>query len=58
MTKHNDDIDILIKFLPQGSVKIDEILSFFNIHKLNDITIERIEMFGEKDGELIDPFNY
>ena len=58
LNKHNDTVDIRIRCLPEGSVRIDEILSFFEVDRLGDMNIERIGMFAEKDGELIDPFDY
>jgi len=58
LKKHNDTVDIRIRSLPEGSVRIDEILSFFKVDRLGDMNIERIGMFAEKDGELIDPFDY
>ncbi|TES92399.1 MAG: TIGR03960 family B12-binding radical SAM protein [Candidatus Cloacimonadota bacterium] len=58
LKRHNNDIDILIRFLPEGSVKLNEILSFFGIQNLNGLNIERMSMFAERGEELIDPFDY
>jgi len=56
--KMNNDIDIFLRLLPEGSARIEEILGFFNVDNLENLHIERVEMFAEKDGKLIDPFYY
>lgn len=58
MEVKEDRLNVFIKFLPEGSVRIEEILSCLDIHNLSALTIERIEMFAEKDGKLVDPFDY
>ena len=58
LEKNGDYVDVLIKFLPEGSIKVEELLSSLNIQSRDDLMIERIGMFADVDGELIDPFDY
>lgn len=53
----NSTLDMMIKFLPSGSVRLEEILSFFDVDII-DVSMERVRMYAYKQDEKIDPFDY
>jgi len=58
LEKSGEYLDILIRFLPEGSVRLSEVLSYLEISIENGIKQERIAQFAEKEGVFIDPFDY
>jgi radical SAM-linked protein len=56
--KDGDYLDISVRFLPEGSVRIDELLSCFGILPQTEIRKERIALLAERDGIFVDPLNF
>jgi radical SAM family uncharacterized protein/radical SAM-linked protein len=57
MELNNSTLDMMIKFLPSGSVRLEEVLSFFDVD-IADVSIERVSMYAYKQGKKVDPFDY
>jgi len=58
LKKEDRELNIFVRYLPEGSVRIEEMLSVLDIRKVSDTIVERIGMFAEKEGRLVDPFDY
>lgn len=55
--KDGDYLEVSIRFLPGGSARIEELLSFFDIAAQDEITKERIAVFAERNGVFVDPLD-
>jgi len=58
VVNENGMLNVFLKYLPERSVRIEEILCVLGIPEISGKSMERIGMFAEKQGELIDPFDY
>jgi radical SAM family uncharacterized protein/radical SAM-linked protein len=49
---------ISVRFLPEGSARLDEVLSCLDVSPLNEIKKERIALLAEKEGVFVDPLDF
>ena len=56
--RDGDYLNIGIRFLPQGSVRLDELLSYFDVSPFEEIMKERVAVLAEKDGAFVDPLDF
>ncbi len=50
-------LDIGIRFFPEGSARLDEVLSCFDASPSNEIKKKRIAVLSMKDGRFVDPLD-
>jgi radical SAM family uncharacterized protein/radical SAM-linked protein len=55
--RDGDYLDIGIRFLPEGSVKVEELLACLEVTGDNDIRIERVALLTERAGAFVEPLD-
>ena len=50
----DDHVDVLVRFLPEGSIRIEELFSLLGIEKGEVLTVDRVGIYAEQEGELVE----
>jgi radical SAM family uncharacterized protein/radical SAM-linked protein len=56
--RNGEHLDIGIRFLPEGSLRLDELLACFGVPLQDDLMKERVALQAEKGGVFVDPLKF